>query len=133
MKHSYDLVNSFLKMKSVSHYSNSLFHLHSSRLITSLKLKEVYSASKRPMSKDNTSWTVQYLNYCHYHVFFLPFISIFFQACPLVSNNTVESPGYPSYYSHRMDCNVSVPIPLGATMRVFFHVFDIGGYNYNCR
>ena len=131
MKHFYDLVNSFLKMKSVSHYSNLLIHVHTSGLITLLKLSEVYSASKRPMSKDNTSWTVH--NYCHYHVFFLPFISILFQACPLVNNNTVESPGYPGYYSHRMDCNLSVPIPLGANMRVFFQVFDIGGYNWNCR
>ena len=44
---------------------------------------------------------------------FLSFISIFFQACPQVINSTLESPGYPSYYTHRMDCNISVPIPFG--------------------
>ena len=42
-------------------------------MITLLKLKEGNSASKRPLSKDNTSWTVNYLNYSHYHVFFLSF------------------------------------------------------------
>ena len=47
---------------------------HKSGLITLLKLKEGNSASsKRPLSKENTSWTVDYFNYCHYHVFFLSF------------------------------------------------------------
>ena len=64
---------------------------------------------------------------------FLSFISIFFQACPQVVNNTMESPGYPNYYSQRMDCNISVPIPLGANMRIFFQDFYIPGYGWNCR
>ncbi|KAK2569854.1 Cubilin, partial [Acropora cervicornis] len=55
-----------------------------------------------------------------------------YPACPQVVNNTMESPGYPSYYSHRMDCNISVPIPLGANMRVFFQVFYIRDYGWNC-
>ena len=62
----------------------------------------------------------------------LSFISIFFQACPQVVNNTMESPGYPGYYSHRMDCNISVPIPLGANMRVFFQAFNIRRYRWSC-
>ena len=64
---------------------------------------------------------------------FLFFISIFFQACPQLINNTLESPGYPSYYSHRMECNISVSIPLGAIMRVYFQVFYIRGYSVSCR
>ena len=63
---------------------------------------------------------------------FLSFISIFFQACPQVVNNTMESPRYPSYYSYRMGCNISVPIPLGANMRIFFQVFYIRDYGWNC-
>ena len=63
---------------------------------------------------------------------FLSFISIFFQVCPQVVNNTLESPGYPSYYSRRMDCNISVPIPLGANMRVVFQVFNIYRYHWRC-
>ena len=63
---------------------------------------------------------------------FVSFISIFFQECPQVVNNTMESPGYPSSYSHRMDCNISVPILLGANMRVVFQVFYIPGYGWNC-
>ena len=64
---------------------------------------------------------------------FLSFISIFLQACPQVVNNTMESPGYPRYYSQRMDCNISVPIPLGANIRIFFQVFNILDYGWNCR
>ena len=65
---------------------------------------------------------------------FLSFISIFFQACPQLINNTLESPGYPRYYSHRMDhCNVSVPTPLGANMRVFAQVFYIPRRRWSCR
>ncbi|XP_015748386.1 PREDICTED: cubilin-like isoform X9 [Acropora digitifera] len=56
-----------------------------------------------------------------------------YPACPQVVNNTMESPGYPRYYSHRMDCNISVPIPLGANMRIFFQVFNILDYGWNCR
>ena len=131
MKHCYDLVNSFLKMKSVSHFSNLLKHdlqfTSTSGLITLLKLKEGNSASsKRPLSKDNRSWTAKYFNYCHCHV------SFFFQECPQVSNNTMESPGYPSYYTHTMGCNISLPIPLGTNMRVFFQVFYIADYGWSC-
>ncbi|XP_067027374.1 cubilin-like [Acropora muricata] len=56
-----------------------------------------------------------------------------YPACPQVVNNTMESPGYPSSYSHRMDCNISVPIPLGANMRIYFQVFYILDYGWNCR
>ncbi|XP_067027785.1 exoskeleton protein RP43-like [Acropora muricata] len=55
-----------------------------------------------------------------------------YPVCPQVVNNTVESPGYPSYYSHRMDCNISVPIPLGANMRVVLQVFNIYRYLWSC-
>ncbi|XP_074612565.1 cubilin-like isoform X3 [Acropora palmata] len=55
-----------------------------------------------------------------------------YPACPQVVNNTMESPGYPRYYSHRMDCNISVPIPLGANMRVFFQAFNIRRYRWSC-
>ena len=90
MKHSYDLVNSFLKMKSVSHFSNLLKHVlqftsTQAGLITSLKLKEGNSASKRPLSNDNTSWTVNYFNYSHYHVFFLSFPFSFKRARKLLT------------------------------------------------
>ncbi|XP_074612569.1 cubilin-like [Acropora palmata] len=56
-----------------------------------------------------------------------------YPACPQVVNNTMESPGYPSSYSHRMDCNISVSIPLRANMRVYFQVFDTSGYSWSCR
>ncbi|XP_074612571.1 uncharacterized protein LOC141866917 isoform X1 [Acropora palmata] len=60
-----------------------------------------------------------------------------YPACPQVVNNTMESPGYPSSYSQRMDhCNISVPIPLGANMRVFirvsFQVFSIYSRRWSC-
>ncbi|KAK2569857.1 CUB and peptidase domain-containing protein 1 [Acropora cervicornis] len=56
-----------------------------------------------------------------------------YPACPQVINNTMESPGYPSYYSHRMDCNISVPIPFGTNMRIFFEHFYTPRYDWNCR
>ncbi|XP_015748393.1 PREDICTED: tolloid-like protein 2 isoform X16 [Acropora digitifera] len=56
-----------------------------------------------------------------------------YPACPQVVNNTMESPGYPSSYSHKMDCNISVSIPLGANMRIFFQDFYIPDYGWNCR
>ncbi|XP_067026542.1 CUB and peptidase domain-containing protein 1-like [Acropora muricata] len=56
-----------------------------------------------------------------------------YPGCPQVVNNTVESPGYPSFYSHRMDCNISVSIPLGANMRVYFQVFYTSSYSWSCR
>ncbi|XP_015748392.1 PREDICTED: tolloid-like protein 2 isoform X15 [Acropora digitifera] len=55
-----------------------------------------------------------------------------YPACPQVVNNTMESPGYPGYYTHRMDCNISVPIPLGANMRVFFQAFNTRRYHWSC-
>ncbi|XP_015775819.1 PREDICTED: tolloid-like protein 2 [Acropora digitifera] len=55
-----------------------------------------------------------------------------YPACPQLINNTLESPGYPSYFSQGMDCNISVPIPLGANMRVFFQVFFIYRSGWSC-
>ena len=51
----------------------SAIHVHTSGLIASLKLKESGSATKRPFSKDNASWAVNYLSYCHNHISFLSF------------------------------------------------------------
>jgi len=55
-----------------------------------------------------------------------------YPACAQLINSNVESPGYPGYYRHRMDCNVSVPIPSGATMRIFFQDFNIRQYYSSC-
>ncbi|XP_067028317.1 CUB domain-containing protein 2-like [Acropora muricata] len=55
-----------------------------------------------------------------------------YPACPQLINNTLESPGYPSYYTHRMDCNISVPIPSGTDMRIFFENFYTPRFYWNC-
>ncbi|XP_044164005.1 exoskeleton protein RP43-like [Acropora millepora] len=57
-----------------------------------------------------------------------------YPACPQLINNTLESRRFPSYYySRRMDCNYSVPIPFGKTMRILFQNFDIIRYSGSCR
>ena len=119
-------------MKSVSHYYNLLIHVHTSGLITLLKLNELHQSVQCQRIIRHGPYTTSIIAIIMFS-FFLSFISIFCQACPQVVNNTMESPGYPSYYSHSLDCNIFVPIPLGANVRVFFQVFDIGGYNWNCR
>ena len=37
------------------------------------KIERGWQCNKRPLSKDNTSWTVNYLTHYHYHVSFLSF------------------------------------------------------------
>ena len=73
MKHSQDLVGSMLKQLFQIVEARSAIYVHTSRLITLLKIKNGESALKRPLTKDNTSETVNYWNYCHYHFSFFHF------------------------------------------------------------
>lgn len=55
--------------------------------------------------------------------------------CGSVVNNTLKSPGYPSYYPNSMDCNYSISIPNGMAMEINFHDFVVEdhrhcGYDY---
>ena len=40
-------------------------------------------------------------------------------------NNTLASPGYPDNYPSNMDCNYSVPIPIGMAIKITFIEFDV--------
>ncbi|XP_044164006.1 CUB and peptidase domain-containing protein 2-like [Acropora millepora] len=50
--------------------------------------------------------------------------------CSPIVNNTWESPGYPSSYPRDLDCNISLPIPSGAEMRIFFQAFYLPYNSY---
>ena len=60
MKHSQDLVGSMLKQLFQIVEARSAIYVHTSRLITLLKIKDGESALKRPLTKDITSETVNY-------------------------------------------------------------------------
>jgi len=50
--------------------------------------------------------------------------------CGSVVNNTIKSPGYPSYYPNSMDCNYSIPIPNGLVMEINFHDFVVEDHRH---
>ncbi|XP_020610007.1 tolloid-like protein 2 isoform X1 [Orbicella faveolata] len=52
--------------------------------------------------------------------------------CGSVQNNTLLSPGYPSYYPNNMDCNYWVYIPYGKALQIYFDHFQVNdcGYDY---
>lgn len=52
--------------------------------------------------------------------------------CPPLVNNTLISPGYPSYVPGFVDCVYVVPIPRGRSLKVYFQDFRLGHQYDNC-
>ena len=90
----------------------SAINVHTSGLIAFLTLKEGGSASKRPLSKDNTSRAVNYLTHCHYHLSFLSFQFSFKPAYKL-STTPWKAEDFPVTISHReWIATIPSPFPL---------------------
>ncbi|XP_015774187.1 PREDICTED: uncharacterized protein LOC107352362 [Acropora digitifera] len=53
--------------------------------------------------------------------------------CSSVINNTLKSPGYPSYYPRNKVCVYQVPIPCNKELIIYFNYFHLESSLINCR